>query len=466
MRQRCHKIIAYVVLFALTLSTNNTYARIIFQDDVDTTDSEGHEIGSNDSTADTDISLQFGGVLGETLQWDSATQAFTLSDDLTVDGSISQNGVSFTLDADETGDPDQDVDIIANQGSESSGILRYNDGDNRWEVSNDGTSFTPLGGEIGTDDILHVYDGIGGILIGSTATNHTFDTIVRADSDYSYTASGTDITIQTTGNYLFNFNCLMDVVGTARYTAQSWIERDTGSGFSEVFGTRTGTYHRTTGDGLDNANINAYLELNAGDVLQVVSQADTNNVIRTVGNGCRITMDRKDNSNGFQGPQGPTGPQGPAGTDGTNGGGWGTDGVTTSTTQNASVAGNLEVTGDIGSPCGPNGIFWMERGGVGSNQAWSAGNGQTPFGIPMGCDGEATRIAAVCTGSIGTSLEAVLYRNNTATGCSVSLSTTSGQATLNNCSENFLGTDVLGIYAGTEVGTWTECVGTFWVKYD
>lgn len=130
------------------------------------------------------------------------------------------------------------------------------------------------------------------------------------------------------------------------------------------------------------------------------------------------------------------------------------------------VQGNLEVTGDINSPCGSSAVFWAERGTITSNQAWSFGNGQTPWGSPMGCAGSVTRFAATCTAGIGTSLGAVIRVNNAPTACNVNISTTVGQVTTVTCNEPFLADDVVGVYAATEVGNWTECVGTFWVRYD
>jgi hypothetical protein len=56
----------------------------------------------------------------------------------------------ITLNKDETGNPDQDVDIVAEQGTENNGILRYDDGNNRWEYSNDGSTFQALGSVFGT----------------------------------------------------------------------------------------------------------------------------------------------------------------------------------------------------------------------------------------------------------------------------------------------------------------------------
>ena len=130
------------------------------------------------------------------------------------------------------------------------------------------------------------------------------------------------------------------------------------------------------------------------------------------------------------------------------------------------VNGRLEVTGNINSPCGAGDSYSFERGGVSSNASWAIGNGQTPWGAPMACSGTVTAMSAVCTGAIGTSLTAVLRKNNVSTTCVVNMATAVGDATSVTCNESFAVDDVLGIYAGTEVGTWTECVGTFWSRYD
>ena len=71
----------------------------------------------------------------------------------------------------------------------------------------------------------------------------------------------------------------------------------------------------------------------------------------------------------------------------------------------------------------------------------------------MGCNGRVKKFAATCTGATGTSLDAVIRKNNVATSCTVNLSTTVGQATISDCNESFLSTDVIGIYAGTENGS-------------
>ncbi len=130
------------------------------------------------------------------------------------------------------------------------------------------------------------------------------------------------------------------------------------------------------------------------------------------------------------------------------------------------IDGELGVTENINSRCGAHDSFSFERGGVSSNNSWAVGNGQTPWGAPMACSGEVTAMSAVCTGSIGTSLTAVLRKNNVPTTCVVNIAATVGDATSVDCNETFAVDDVLGIYAGTETGAWTECVGTFWTRYD
>ena len=98
-------------------------------------------IDYNDDALGEDLSLQFGSTLGQSLLWDSLNSTFKLSSNLEVDGEISQTGSTLTLDSDEAGNPDQDIDIVANQGSEAPGVLRYSDSQNAWQLSNDGVVF-------------------------------------------------------------------------------------------------------------------------------------------------------------------------------------------------------------------------------------------------------------------------------------------------------------------------------------
>ncbi len=125
-----------------------------------------------------------------------------------------------------------------------------------------------------------------------------------------------------------------------------------------------------------------------------------------------------------------------------------------------------QIDSDVAGDCGHSDSYSFGRGTVVSNAAWAVGNGQTPWGAPMACSGTVNKIAATCTNAIGTSLSAVLRKNNVATTCTVNIATAVGQVTISDCTESFDAGDTLGIYAGTEVGAWSECVGSFWIQYD
>lgn len=100
-------------------------------------------IDNNDDSS-TEIELVFGRILNERLVWDVSNDYFFLSDALVVDGNVNVQGPVLRLDSDETGDPDQDIEIIAVQGTEADGVLRYDDGNNRWELTNDGLTFDQI----------------------------------------------------------------------------------------------------------------------------------------------------------------------------------------------------------------------------------------------------------------------------------------------------------------------------------
>lgn len=443
----------WTALFLIsTFLVSTSEAKLVFVTEENSINENNFIINGDDSSSDF-VDLEFGSALGVKMRYDLLNNRFRINRDLDLEG----NQILQTRLENLAAAPTCDGTTI--------GLIYYNTTDSKTYVC-DGTVFNVLetgAATIGNDDIFFAYDAAGGTAIASTPTDITFDTEVRKDSEYSHTGNSGDITINTSGNYIIKYQCTMDAIGTARYTVNHWLELDSGNGFSEIGGTRSGSYHRITNDALDNANIERYISLNSGDIIKVRASADTNGVILTMPNSCRLEIKRVDNAGGLIGPQGPTGPTGPSGL---SGGGWSTDGTTTSTSQNAQIDGNLNVNGDIVSECGPYAIFTFERGTIVSNQSWAIGNGQTPYGTPMGCDGQVKKIAAVCTGSIGTSLTAVLRKNNVATTCSVNIAASVGTATIVNCSENFLSTDVLGIYAGTEVGSWTECIGTMWAKYN
>ncbi|MGE3340973.1 MAG: hypothetical protein AB7J46_03540 [Candidatus Altimarinota bacterium] len=127
--------------------------------------SDEDQSGSEDFVLDADgtagagdtLTIQFGSIINETLGWDVDNDYFILSDALVVDGNLNIQGTVFRLDSDEVGNPDQDLDIVAEQGSEADGVIRYDDGNNRWEISNNGGPFAAISTGGGSSDFEGVY---------------------------------------------------------------------------------------------------------------------------------------------------------------------------------------------------------------------------------------------------------------------------------------------------------------------
>lgn len=112
-----------------------------------------------------DITLQFGKTLAEFIKWNSSTLSFDFSDE------------TLVLDASNTG-AGANVNIVANQGSDNDGTLRYNATTNQWEYSNDGGTFNAIGGAAAAADQSSVK--------------------ARRTTTYAITSSFVDITLDTT----------------------------------------------------------------------------------------------------------------------------------------------------------------------------------------------------------------------------------------------------------------------------
>ena len=103
-----------------------------------------------------DVTLQFGTTLSEYIQWNDTGTNFDFSDE------------TLVLDASNTG-AGANVDIIANQGSDNDGTLRYNATTNQWEISNDGGAFTAIGSGgsgLWEDGTNGVYEDDEGVIVG------------------------------------------------------------------------------------------------------------------------------------------------------------------------------------------------------------------------------------------------------------------------------------------------------------
>ena len=79
---------------------------------------------------------------------------------------------TFTLDSDNVGGGN-DVDIVANQGTDNDGTLRYNATLNQWELSNDGGAFQAIGTRV--PDLYHYIDTTGDAVVAANNTTDYWD---------------------------------------------------------------------------------------------------------------------------------------------------------------------------------------------------------------------------------------------------------------------------------------------------
>lgn len=143
------------------------------------------EITNNALILDSDntggnVTLQFGNTLNETLTWDAGNGYFIISDDLVIDGNTNVQGNIIRLDSDNSG-AGANVDILAEQGTDADGTLRYNATSNQWELSNDGGAFNA----IASGDFL-----TSGASDSYTTGTLTFDAGTSVDIDGVLDASG------------------------------------------------------------------------------------------------------------------------------------------------------------------------------------------------------------------------------------------------------------------------------------
>lgn len=461
-------------VLTLILVINTSYA-----DDFIPESEEDYTISANVFTLDGDntggdITLQFGATLGEVLSWDDVNSRFMLSSSLDLQGNQLRN---IRIDNQAT---------APTCGAADEGKIYFNT----------------------ADKLTYSCDGAGTWNPFENALNATIEfplVQARRTTSFPLTAAYTDVDLDTTdlendATSLDHDNTLRDRINigadglyqiiygytaggtaTATHEARARVRvNDTTviTGSASVNKNYQGEFSTTSASFLTN--------LSAGDFITL--QLFRNNVTDATQDEIYFSIVKLEGIKGEKGDPGVPGSVG-LGTNENNftldqddtGGNvsliFGTtlnESLTWDSTNNEfDLSDDLNILGTlqtinltVGNDCGPYGVFWAERGGITSNQSWAMGNGQTPRGSVMGCSGTVQRFAATCTGAIGTSLGAEVRINNVASACSVSIPNSVGGVANAACNVSFGANDIVGVYAQTEVGNWTECVGTFWVKYD
>ncbi len=173
-------------------------------------------------------------------------------------GATSFSGTSLTLDSDNAGGG-VDLDIVAEQGTDSNGALRYSATNNRWEASNDGGNFDA----IQTANVFYAYDAAGGQTINATEITLNLDTTVVSDS--AYTLAADEVTINEDGLYRIMYQVGMDDINTTG-GARSTVELTLQEGGIDIPGAVIRCYHREARE--TSCSLEIVHALSATDVLR------------------------------------------------------------------------------------------------------------------------------------------------------------------------------------------------------
>jgi collagen type VII alpha len=175
-------------------------------------------------------------------------------------------------------------------------------------------------GDPGTaSEVIDVYDNAGGQTFTTTPITVNLDTTRYNSNGSIFTLSNDEITVNTDIRALIIFRVSIGIgSGTARSTSTAYIERDTGSGFSEVDGSRIFMYNRTLDNGDQTGTGQLVLDVSSGDKFRIRAVRNTgSDTLETIADGSGLTI--TDLMGGEAGPSGAAGSSGTSGANGSSG---------------------------------------------------------------------------------------------------------------------------------------------------
>jgi hypothetical protein len=138
-----------------------------------------------------------------------------------------------------------------------------------------------------------VYDATGGQVFAGTVTVN-LDTVQALSGDGAnfYSLAADVVTVAEAGTYLVSYECSLDKSnGAIRCTSRTFLERDSGGGFTLEPGTDSFAYMRNTASGEGTSVCSTILSIAAGDQFRLRASrfSGAQNLV-TVANGTRLTF--------------------------------------------------------------------------------------------------------------------------------------------------------------------------------
>jgi hypothetical protein len=140
-----------------------------------------------------------------------------------------------------------------------------------WEYSNDGVIWYPFLSSVisAAWSCCDLYDNAGGITIGISWTDITWDTERKKTTEFSHTASSAEITINTTGTYIFMARVSAADTTGSYVDLQIQVLKNSGAGYVAIPGTYGYAGFETNDSSKGTAPVFAILDLVAGDKIKV-----------------------------------------------------------------------------------------------------------------------------------------------------------------------------------------------------
>ena len=176
--------------------------------------------------------------------------------------------------------------VIGNTAGSTAGTLRWTGSDFEGYDGSEWVSFT-------RSDVFDAFDAAGGIDITAGWTDITLDTEVKEDSSFSHAEDSAEITINSTGSYEVTYSITTEIINTDtnRTDSLARMVEDTGSGYTEIPGTRGGMYNRANDRDLANASLTFVRDFNAGNIIKLQATVDSGTSdVGTTPNSTRVVI--------------------------------------------------------------------------------------------------------------------------------------------------------------------------------
>ena len=142
-------------------------------------------------------------------------------------------------------------------------------------------------------DLFEVYDSVG----GQRTSNSTGITIIldavkqnTNPSSFSYDDTSGILTILQDGIYVFKYRFSADSTSGTRAVNMQIVEEDRGSGYYEIPGVRSFTYHRTSACGKDTGSAEFSVNAVAGYTYRLINKRVTGGTTISLANGTSLMV--------------------------------------------------------------------------------------------------------------------------------------------------------------------------------